>query len=208
MSIKNFYSLVKEDKKIHNPQFGKLHFIALPARILILGPSSSGKSNTLIRFIQATSGTFEKIVIVLKNAEEPLYNLLKKIIPETEILEDKVPPFEDFEGFGSSLLVFDDMILSKNPLISEYFIRGRKMGITICYLSQSYFMVPKIIRQQCQYLIIKKLATKRDLSLILSEYSSKYSVDQVYNIYQQALKGDFTNFLLIDTINDQFRNSF
>ena len=41
-----------------------------------------------------------------------------------------------------------DMIKNKklNPLVTELFIRGRKLGISIAFITQSCFKVPKDVR--------------------------------------------------------------
>ena len=47
------------------------------------------------------------------------------------------------------LIVFDDMIadiLSNkklNPILTELFIRGRKLNISLVFLTESYFTVPQ-----------------------------------------------------------------
>ena len=50
------------------------------------------------------------------------------------------------------LIVFDDMIADiisnkkLNPVVTELFIRGRKLNISIVFITQSYFKVPKDVR--------------------------------------------------------------
>ena len=46
------------------------------------------------------------------------------------------------------LIVFDDMINNKNlnTLVTEMFIRGRKLNISIVFITQSHFKVPKEVR--------------------------------------------------------------
>ena len=50
------------------------------------------------------------------------------------------------------LIVFDDMIADmiinkkNNPVVTELFIRGRKLNISIAFITQSYFKVPKDVR--------------------------------------------------------------
>ena len=49
------------------------------------------------------------------------------------------------------LIVFDDMIADMinnklNPIVTELFIRGRKLNISIVFITQSYFKVPKDVR--------------------------------------------------------------
>ena len=49
------------------------------------------------------------------------------------------------------LIVFDDMIEDMegnkklSSIVTELFIRGRKLDILLLFISQSYFKVPKII---------------------------------------------------------------
>ena len=46
------------------------------------------------------------------------------------------------------LIVFDDMISNKkfNPIVTELLIRGRNLNISLVFITQSYFAVPKNIR--------------------------------------------------------------
>ena len=50
------------------------------------------------------------------------------------------------------LIVFDDMIADMinnnnlNPIVTELVIRGRKLNISIVFITQSYFKVPKDVR--------------------------------------------------------------
>ena len=54
------------------------------------------------------------------------------------------------------LIVFDDtvtdMINNKelNPVITELFIRGKKLNISIVFIMQSYFKVPREVRLKLQ----------------------------------------------------------
>ena len=49
------------------------------------------------------------------------------------------------------LIVFDDMIADMisnkkiNSVVTEWFIRGRKLNISLVFITQSYFMVPKMV---------------------------------------------------------------
>ena len=50
------------------------------------------------------------------------------------------------------LIVFDDIIADMinnkrlNPIVTELFIRGRKLNISIVFIMQSYFKMPKDVR--------------------------------------------------------------
>ena len=54
-------------------------------------------------------------------------------------------------------IVFDDMIADMesnekwSPIVTELFIRGRKLNISLVFISQSYFKVPKTKRLKAAY---------------------------------------------------------
>ena len=68
------------------------------------------------------------------------------------------------------LIVFDDMIADMlckkklNPIVTELFIRGRKLNIYLIFIIQSYFAVPKNIRQNSTHYFIMKIPCKRELN--------------------------------------------
>ena len=80
---------------------------------------------------------------------------------------------------GKVLIVFGDMIglmLSKtnlNPILTELFIRGRKLNISLAFITQSYFTVPKNIRSNSTHSFIRKIINKRELQEIAFNHSSK-----------------------------------
>ena len=67
------------------------------------------------------------------------------------------------------LIVFDDMIAyminnkKLNPIVTEFFIRGRKLNISIAFITQSYFKVPKDVRLNSVHFFILKIPNKRKL---------------------------------------------
>ena len=64
------------------------------------------------------------------------------------------------------MIVFDDMtadMLSNkkpNPIVNELFIRGRKLNISLAFISQSYFAVPKNIRLNSKHYYIMEIPNK------------------------------------------------
>ena len=66
------------------------------------------------------------------------------------------------------LIVFDDMIADMlcnkklNPIVTDLFIRGRKLNISLVFITQSYFDVPKDIRLNSTHYFIKKHPNKRE----------------------------------------------
>ena len=58
-----------------------------------------------------------------------------------------------------------DMISTKKvcPIVTELFIRGRKLNISTVFMTQSYFQVPKDVRLICTHFFIMKIPNKREL---------------------------------------------
>ena len=67
------------------------------------------------------------------------------------------------------LIVFDDMIPDMiynkklNLIVTELFMRGRKLNISIVFITQSYFKVPKNVRLNSTHFFIMKIPNKREL---------------------------------------------
>ena len=70
------------------------------------------------------------------------------------------------EYSNNLLIIFDkmiaDMISNKtfNPIVTELFIRGRKLNISTVFITQSYFQLPEDVRLNSSYLFIMKIPNK------------------------------------------------
>ena len=66
------------------------------------------------------------------------------------------------------LIVFDDMIADMlnnkklNPIVTELFIRGKKLNISIAFITQFYFDVPKNIRLRT--ILLRKFQTNQNFN--------------------------------------------
>ena len=49
------------------------------------------------------------------------------------------------------------------PIVTELFISGRKLNISLVFITQSYFAVPRNIRLNSAHYFIMKIPIKRDL---------------------------------------------
>lgn len=205
----------KYKTKSFNPNYGKTHNIELPARICLIGGSGSGKTNCLMNLLKvAFNGTFSHIYLCVKNSDEPLYNkLIDKLKDNITVYENgEVPDLADVgkpDGDEQVCFIFDDLVGDKAATIKiiEYFKMARKKNITCIYLSQSYFKIDKFIRQNTNYIIIKKVSSKRDLKLILSEYSFNCDIKDLENMYHFATKR-FEDILLLDILKSHIYKNF
>jgi hypothetical protein len=200
----NFYEVMPRSflTEADNPNF-HLHQLKLPFRALIVAPSGSGKTNFLINLLYLFSqgrGTFADIHIITRNKDEPLYNWLSSKSEQIQIKEglENLPQLDAFDKEQNHLVVLDDLVLAKDQRqIEAYYIRARKLNCSVIYISQSYFRVPKIIRQNLTYLMLLKLSGQRELNLILAEGGLGLSRDELLAFYQYATSEKFS-VLLID----------
>ena len=67
-----------------------------------------------------------------------------------------------------------DMINNKklNSIVTELFIRGRKLNISLTFITQSYFKVPKDVRNNSIHFFMMKIPNKRKLLQIAINHSS------------------------------------
>ena len=114
------------------------------------------------------------------------------------------------------LIVFDDMIShvmsdkKAQQVLKELFIRCRKLNISLCFLTQSYFSVPKDVRLNCTHCITFKLNNKRKLQNIAINHCAELDYKDFVKIYRDCSKEPY-NFLTIDTtksVDKRFKKNF
>ena len=102
------------------------------------------------------------------------------------------------------LIVFDDMIADMinnkklNSILTELFIRGRKLNISLVFITQSYFKVPKDVRLNTTHFFIMKIPNKRELQQIAINHSSDINTKDFINIYKKCTDKPYS-FLVNDT---------
>ena len=156
-----------------------------------------------------------------KDLEEPKYQFLieKREKSRLENLNDKNAFFEHYNTMDDIyesikdynkkrkikvLIVFDDMIShvmsnkKSQPVLRELFIRCKKLNINRCFLTQSYFSVPKDVKLNCTHYIIFELNNKRELQNIAINHSADIDYKEFVKIYRDCTKERY-NFLTFDT---------
>ena len=102
------------------------------------------------------------------------------------------------------LIVFDDMIADMihnkklNSVVTELFIRGRELNISLVFITQSYFKVPKDVKLNTSHFFITKNSNKRELQKIAIKHSSDISTKDFANIYRECTAEPYS-FLVNDT---------
>ena len=102
------------------------------------------------------------------------------------------------------LIIFDSMIAdimtSKKfqAIMKELFIRCRKQNISLVFVTQSYFSVPRDVRLNSTHYLIMKINNKKELENIAINHSADIDYQDFMKIYRECTNEPF-NFLTIDT---------
>jgi hypothetical protein len=212
----NFYNSLpsKYKTKSHNPNLGKTHEIKLHFRMGIIGASGAGKTNNLLNMLRRMPNTFDSMILVCKSLSgDPLYQLLvDKLGDNITVYENgEVPPLDSLEVGENeqTLLVVDDILGDKkaNEEVAEYAKRGRKKRVSLAYLAQSWYSIPKFIRSQFNYVIIKKVNSSRDLNMILQECPLNVDLKELKQMYEYATHA-FESTLMINLLSGSIYKDF
>ena len=202
----------------HNSKW--LYIPDYPYRILIIGGSGSGKTNALLNLIN-NQPDMDKIYLYAKDPYEKKYQYLiskrekvginhfndpKAFMEYSNDMQDVYKNIEDYNPIKKRkvLIIFDDMIADMinnnklNPIITELFIRGRKLHISIAFITQSYFKVLKDVRLNSTHFFIMKIPNKRELQQIALNHSCDIDFKDFMNIYKKYTK-EPCSFLVNDT---------
>ena len=179
-----------------------------PYRTLIVGGSGSGNTNALLNLIN-NQQDIDKIYLYAKDPYEKKYQYLikkrekvtlnhfndpKAFMEYSNDMQDVYKNIEDYNPIKNRkiLIVFHDMIADMisnnklNPIVTELFIRGRKLNISMAFITQSYFKVPKDVRLNSTHFFIKKIPTKRELQQIALNHSTEIDFKDFMNIYKKC----------------------
>ena len=102
------------------------------------------------------------------------------------------------------LIIFDDMIAGRinnkklNSIVTELFIRGRKLNISIVFITQSYFKVPKDVTLNSTHFFMMKIPNKGELQQIALNHSSDIDLKDFIKIYKKCTAEPYS-FLVNDT---------
>ena len=118
--------------------------------------------------------------------------------------------YENIDNYNSNikrkiLILFDDMIAvimtnkKFQAIIKELFIRCRKLNISLVFISQSYFSVPKDVRLNSRHYLIMKINKKRELQIIAINHSADINYNNFLKIYRECTKEPYS-VLTIDTL--------
>ena len=128
-------------------------------------------------------------------------------------MQDVYKNIEDYNPIKKRkvLIVFEDMIADMinnnklNLIVTELFIRGRKLNISIVFITQSYFTVPKDVRLNSTHFFIMKIPNKRELQQIALNHSSDIDFKDFIKIYKKYTKEPYSFLVNDTTLQESFR---
>ena len=96
-----------------------------------------------------------------------------------------------------------DMLSNKklNPIVTELFIRGRKLNISLVFITQSYFAVPKNIRLNSTHYFVMKIPNKRELQQIAFNHSSDIDFQDFMNLYKRSTVEPYSLLVMDNTLS-------
>ena len=209
------------DNIVSNNNTSSLEDSDWPFRMLIMGPSGSSKTNTLLHLINNLH-PIDKIYLYAKDIHEPKYEYLinkreqagiKNLNDPNAFIEysdDMNDVLDDINIFllnknrdKKVLIVFDDMIAdieyNKNfkRIIKELFYRARKINVSIVFITQSYLRALKDARLNSMHYIIMKINNKKELKRLAEEKSGHLDYKDFLKMYNYCTKEPYS-FMTID----------
>ena len=208
----NFDGYANENKAKHNSKW--TYIPDHPYRILIIGGSGSGKTNALLNLI-SNQPDIDKIHLYSKDPHESKCKFLinkresarlkhfndpKAFIEYSNDMQDVYKNIDEYntDKERKILIVFDDMIadmISNKKLNS---IVNEKINISLVFITQSYFKVPKDVRLNSTHFFIMKIPNKRELQQIALNHSSDINSKDFIKIYKKCTAEPYS-FLVNDT---------
>ena len=158
----------------------------------------------------------DKIYLYAKDLSEPKHEFLIKKCEDARIkhLNDQKAftecsntmddVYEDFNDYNHTrkikiLIAFDNMIANMSnkkiqDIVKELFIRCSKLNISLLFITQSYFSVPKDVRLNSTHYLILKI-NKRELQNNAINHSANIDYNDFVKIYKKPF-----SFLTTDTL--------
>ena len=122
------------------------------------------------------------------------HNDPKAYIEHSNDMHDVYKNIDDYnpDEDNQNLIVFDDMIADMinntklNSIVIELFIRGRKLNVSLVFITQSYFKVPKDVRLNTPHFFMAKMSNKRELQQVATNHSPDISTKDFAIIYKKC----------------------
>ena len=195
----NFDDYPNENKTQHNLKWPYIPDYLY--RILKIGGSGSGKTDALLSLIN-NQPDIDKIYLYAQDPYEAKYQYLinkrettginhfndpKAFIEYSNNMQDVYKNIDEYNVNKVRKILIADMIDNKklNSIVTDLFIRGRKLNIPLVFITQLYFEVSNNFRLNFTQLFIMKIPNKRELQEIALNPSSDINSKNFIKIYKK-----------------------
>ena len=188
----SFDDYANENKTKHNLKWP--YIPDHPYRILIIGGSGYGKTNSLLNLIN-NQPDIDKTFLYAIDPYESKYQFLVNKGAFIEYSNDMQDVYKNVNKYNvdkeRKIIVFDYMIADvinnkkANSVVTELFIRARKLNISLVFITQLYFKVPKNVRLNSTHFFIMKIQNKRELQQIALNHSTNSNSKDFIKIYKK-----------------------
>ena len=214
LQIANFDNLCEDEVKNESKH---ILIPTQPFRACLIGSSGSGKTNFAVNLITRFLKE-DKLYIVSKHLEQPKMRFIEEYYRKIEektnkkckttdfkILElstadlDELPYPDELNSELNNVLMLDDCMLERdqNKMV-DYFIKGRHSNVSVLYLAQSSFQIPRKIRLNSSLFCLFNIPSQTDIVRIHSETCPDVSKEEFIRMFRKAMSKNY-NFLMIDT---------
>jgi len=202
----NFYTTLPpscQSTAIRDYPNRELYKIDIPCRIAIVGETGSRKSLFLLNLIDRMN-CFSRYYLFCKDITESLYKfLLIKLHHIEKIRGEKLvffsnslsnlPRPEDLDAKYSNIIIIDDMLgekIKELDKVAKLAVYGRHYNLSMAFISQSYYHIPVLLREQTNYICIKKHNSQKRLKQVLNQYSGStdFTEKELLAIYNEVIK--------------------
>ena len=160
----------------------------------------------MIKYIDSYEVKYQYLINKREKVELDHFKDPRAFIQYSNDMQDVYKNIEDYNPGKKCkvLTVFDDMIADIinnkkiNPVVTELFIRGRKLNISIVFITTSYFKVPKDVRLNSTHFFIMKIPNKRELQQMALNHLSDIDFKNFMKIYKKCTTEPYS-FLVNDT---------
>ena len=143
---------------------------------------------------------YEFLIKKCKNAGTKHLNNPNAFIECSTAMDDVYENINDYNPSRKRkiLIVFVDIIadITTNEkfqaMIKELFIRCRKLNISLVFITQSYFSVPKEVRLNSTHYLIMKINPRKELQNVAINHSANIDYKDFIKIYREYTKEPFS----------------
>lgn len=173
-------------------------------RYLIVGKSGAGKTMLGLSFLGYMLD-YDTITLCCKHPDQ---GKLRKLVQGIKMagMEDNLiicenvedlPEVESYDKSKQNILFVDDMINEPQKRLIDFAVRGRLHGVSMIYLTQSYYKVPRIIRLQCTDFSFFEM-NRKEVRLIYEDIGNDIEDLNLFRrMFMDATTNDF-GFLHVD----------